>query len=287
MDLVNLDTEIQMSNAITAQEVTAFVGITRCHAKEYTLCSPDHYLIGLPITPRPPGAWAMYDVSKDKIAMGEVMVFPPGIVQHGSLLPWTGIRKDICCVFPKTRFERLMTGPIEWSESNLRETVNLRSPDIRMAVLRMGREIMWPGFATSIVMDSLASLIAVDLQSYFRRGCILTKPPSRVLRKRDIDKVDEFIHAHLAEEIRVNDLAALFQLSARHFSRLFKATTGGTIAGYVARMRFDIARDMLLHTSTPIKSVASKVGFTSVSNFTTAFKRVSGVTPGNFRYYSA
>jgi AraC family transcriptional regulator len=219
--------------------------------------------------------------------MGEVMVFPPGIVQHGSLMPWTGIRKDFCCVFPKTRFERLMSCPIEWSEPNLRETVNLQSPNIRMAVLRMGREVMWPGFATSVVLDSLASLIAVDLQRHFRRERVLAKPSSRLLRKRDIDQVDEFIRAHLAQEIRVDDLAKIFQLSARHFSRLFKVTTGVTIASYVAKVRFDIAQDMLLHTCTPIKSIAYRVGFTSVSNFTTAFKRASGVTPSIFRYHAA
>jgi AraC-like DNA-binding protein len=55
----------------------------------------------------------------------------------------------------------------------------------------------------------------------------------------------------------------------------------------VAKVRFDIAQDMLLHTCTPIKSIAYRVGFTSVSNFTTAFKRASGVTPSIFRYHAA
>jgi AraC family transcriptional regulator len=287
MDLVNFDAEIQMSNVVASQEVTAFVGITPCYEKEYTLYSPNHYLVGLTITPRPEGAWAKYGETKDRIAMGDVVVIPPGIVQHGSLLPWTGIRKDICCLFPKARFEKLMNGPVEWSESNLRESVNLRSPDIRMALQRMGREVMWPGLATSIVMDLSASLIAVDLQRHFRRDRFWGRPISHVLTKRDLDRIDEFIHAHLAEQIYINDLASLCQLSVRHFSRLFKVTTGVTIANYVAKTRLEVAQDMLSNTKTAIKSVATKVGFSSVSNFTTTFKRLSGVTPNIFRFHSA
>lgn len=286
MGLVNLDAEIKMSHAVTAREVTAFVGSTHYYAKEYTLCSPDHYLVGLPITPRPTGAWARYDISKDRIAMGEVMMFPPGIVQHGSLSPWTGVRRDICCAFPKASFERLMGGPVEWSDTNLRETVNLKSPNIRMAVQRMGQEVISPGFATSMVMDSLALLIAVDIARHFRRGCISTKPPGRMLPKREIDKIDEYIRAHVTEDIYLRDLARLGQLSVRHFSRLFKLTTGITIANYVTRKRFEIAQEMLSRTRTPVKSIASLVGFSSVSNFTTAFKRLTGLTPSVFRHLS-
>jgi AraC family transcriptional regulator len=286
MALVDLDAEIKMSNTVTSREVTAFVGSTHYYAKEYTLCSPDHYLVGLPITPRPTEAWARYGISKERIAMGELMMFPPGIVQHGSLSPWTGVRRDICCAFPKASFERLMGDPVEWSETNLRETVNLKSPNIRMAVQRMGQEVISPGFATSIVMDSLASLIAVDLVRHFRREGISTKPPGRMLPKREIDKIDEYIRAHVTEDICLNDLARLGQLSVRHFSRLFKLTTGITIANYVTRTRFEIAQELLSHTRTPVKSIASLVGFSSVSNFTTAFKRLAGVTPSVFRHLS-
>ncbi len=287
MDLVNLDADIQMSNAFTASDVTAFVGITRYHGSDYTLCSPDHYLVGLPITPRPRGAWAQYEGSHEKIAMGEVMVFPAGLVQHGSLAPWTGVRRDICCAFPKASFERLMSGCVEWSEANLRECVNLQSSNVRMAVQRMGHEVMWPGFATSIVLDSLAALIAVDIRRYFQRERSCGKSAGHLLSKREVDKIDEYIRANVADEIALKDLARLCGLSDRHFSRLFKLTTGSTIANYVTRTRFEIAQDLLSYTRAPIKSIACKVGFSSVSNFTTAFKRLAGVTPRVFRQYSA
>jgi AraC family transcriptional regulator len=275
-----------MSNTVTAREVTAFVSTTHCHAKEYTLCSPNHYLVGLSITPHPREAWARYEVSKERIAMGELMIFPAGIVQHGSLLPWKGVRRDICCAFPKASFERLMGGPVEWSETNLRETVNLKNINIRTAVQRMGQEVMAPGFATSLVMDSLASLIAIDLARHFRRERISTKAPNHALPKRDIDKIDDYIRAHVTDDICLNDLAELCQLSVRHFSRLFKLTTGMTTANYVTRTRFEIAQEMLSRTRTPVKAIASLIGFSSVSNFSTAFKRVAGVTPSAFRHLS-
>ena len=284
MSLVDVGADITMSHVVTSQHVTAFIGATPCYSEEFTVRSPDRYMLGLAITPRPQGAWAKYDVSREKAEMGEIMMYPPDLVQHGSLSPWTGIRKDFCCVFPKAKFESLMLGVIDWSESNLRETVNLRNTNIRFAVQRMGHELLSPGMAAAVVLDSLTALIAVDLSRHFQRDRAAEKRPRHLLAKYEVDKIDAFIHAHSADEIYLSDLAELCQLSVRHFSRIFKATTGFTIANYVASKRLQIAQDMLAHTSVPIKMVASKVGFSSVSNFTNAFKRLSGVTPSNFRY---
>jgi AraC family transcriptional regulator len=287
MVLVDLDAEIAISNVLTAREVTAFVGTTPCYAREYTLCSPDHYLLGLAITPRPHGAWATYDTVGDKVGMGEVMFFPPGMVQHGSLSPWTGIRKDICCAFPKSRFEKLMTESVEWSEPNLRDSVNLRNPNIRAAIQRIAHEVMQPSLASAVVLDTLASLIAIDLRCHFRRERVLEKPLRCNLSPREMERIDEFVHAHIAQEIYLEDLAGLCELSVRHFSRVFKKATGFTVANYVATKRLEIAKDMLCDAKVPIKRVASRVGFSSVSNFTTAFKRLSGVTPSIFRAHAA
>jgi AraC family transcriptional regulator len=271
------------SHVVSAKEVTAFIGTTPCYSSEYTMYPMDHYLLSLPITPRPRGAWARYEATNERVAMGEVMLFPPGFVQHGSLLPWTGVRKDICCIFPKSSFEKLMPGAVEWSEPNLCETVNLRNANIRLAIQRLGHEAVSPGLASAIVMDSLASLIAIDLQRHFWRGRMPSGAPSHTLEKHAIDTIDEFIHAHIFEEIYLHDLADLCGLSVRHFSRMFKLTTGVTVANYVAGKRLAVAQDMLRDTKMPIKLVASRVGFSNVSNFTTAFKRMSGVTPSTFR----
>jgi AraC family transcriptional regulator len=287
MPLVNFDAEIDMSNVVKTDDVMAFIGSTPCYTEEYTLCAVDHYMLGMPITPRPAGSWARYDVHKEKIAMGELLMFPPDIVQHGSLMPWTGVRKDVCCVFPKRRFEKLMGGPIDWDEANLRETINLRVVPLRTAMQRLAQEVMSPGMATSLVADSLARIIAVDVQRHFRRERVVEKPLNHILSKRELDKIDAFIHHHSADEIYLRDLASLCELSVRHFSRMFKATTGFTIANYVAVKRVEIAQNLLCNTKMPIKLVASKVGFSSATNFTTAFKRLSGVAPSSFRDHAA
>ena len=48
-------------------------------------------------------------------------------------------------------------------------------------------------------------------------------------------------------------------------------------------VRMGIAKDLLVNTRLPQKVIASNVGFTTVSSFSSAFRRLTGVTPGAYR----
>jgi len=96
-------------------------------------------------------------------------------------------------------------------------------------------------------------------------------------------KVEDHLRNHLAEEISVETLAQLVELSPFHFSRVFKETTGMSPLQFVTRERITRAQQFIRETSRSLIEIALEVGYTSPSHFAQVFRRVVGVTPTEFR----
>ena len=96
-------------------------------------------------------------------------------------------------------------------------------------------------------------------------------------------KVEDYVRDHLAEEISLERLAALVELSSSHFSHVFKETTGMTPLQSVTRDRVTRAQQLIRETSRSLMEIGLEVGYTSPSHFAQVFRRVVGVTPTEFR----
>ena len=78
--------------------------------------------------------------------------------------------------------------------------------------------------------------------------------------------------------------AAVARLSRYHFARQFKAATGLPPHQYVIMRRVERAKELLqAGTALSLAEVAAHVGFSDQSHFSQHFKRLVGVTPGQFR----
>ena len=104
-----------------------------------------------------------------------------------------------------------------------------------------------------------------------------TLPSGRVRR------VTEYIEQNLDKELRLTELAALVYMSPFHFARLFKCSTGTPPHQFVIRQRIARASAFLAQPELSIAEISRRVGFRTPSHFTTAFRRVSGVTPSGYR----
>ena len=98
-----------------------------------------------------------------------------------------------------------------------------------------------------------------------------------------IARAIEYAEAHLSEALTVAELAGVACLSAGHFSRAFKATTGEAVWSYVQRRRGERAMEMLQYTDRPIVEIAHACGFAHQGHMTACFRRQFGVTPGQVR----
>jgi AraC family transcriptional regulator len=96
-------------------------------------------------------------------------------------------------------------------------------------------------------------------------------------------KVEDYGARHLGEEITIEALADLAELSSSHFAHVFKETTGMTPLQFVTRQRVTRAQQFIRETSRSLIDIGLEVGYTSPSHFAQVFRRVVGVTPTEFR----
>jgi AraC family transcriptional regulator len=100
------------------------------------------------------------------------------------------------------------------------------------------------------------------------------------LSRRRIEQVIHYISSNLQGEITIEGLAAVACLSRFHFARAFKVSTGQSPHQFVAAMRMDRAKELLVNRA--VGDVADVLHFSSTRNFVRAFRRVVGQTPGEF-----
>ena len=105
-----------------------------------------------------------------------------------------------------------------------------------------------------------------------------------VLPRGRLRTVVAYIEEHLDAGLTLEQMAAAARLSVYHFARQFKAATGLPPHQYVIMRRVERARQLLqAGTDLSLAEVAAHAGFSDQSQFTHHFKRLVGVTPGQFR----
>lgn len=95
--------------------------------------------------------------------------------------------------------------------------------------------------------------------------------------------VKNYITAHYEDEIRLEQMSALANMSPTAFSRFFKLRTGKTLAEYIVDIRLGHAARELIDTNEPISQICYKSGFNTLTNFNRLFKKRKGCSPTEFR----
>ena len=103
------------------------------------------------------------------------------------------------------------------------------------------------------------------------------------LPQHKLTQVLEYIQAHLDQDIRLTDLAALTGVSQYHFCRLFKRSLGATPHQYVLQQRIERSKQLLKQKDLAIADIALMCGFKTQSHLTTLFRKSTGTTPRSVR----
>ena len=93
----------------------------------------------------------------------------------------------------------------------------------------------------------------------------------------------DHVLGHLAEPLRLADVARAARLSPFHFHRVFQALVGETLAEFVKRLRLERALVMMAHARrSSLTTIALNCGFSSSSDFSRCFKQRYGTAPRAF-----
>ncbi len=105
-----------------------------------------------------------------------------------------------------------------------------------------------------------------------------------MVRHRDsIEKAIEYINENYEERLTLEDVADHVYLSSTYFSRIFNQELGMSFNGYLNKVRIDKAKALLLHGNMSLADISATVGFIDQSYFTKVFKKLTGMTPNEYR----
>jgi AraC family transcriptional regulator len=102
-----------------------------------------------------------------------------------------------------------------------------------------------------------------------------------------LGRVIAYIHDHLAEELRLEQLAEVAHLSPFHWHRVYHAMHGETIAVTVRRLRLQRACAYLANSDLPVAQIARKCGYPTSQSFARAFRADYGVSPVQYREHGS
>jgi len=98
-----------------------------------------------------------------------------------------------------------------------------------------------------------------------------------------ISRAKQFIAEHQTEELSLDQVAKSVHTSKFYFCKIFKKATGINFTDYLARVRTERAKNLLLNPNLRVSEIAYEVGFQSLTHFNRVFKRILGQSPTEYR----
>lgn len=160
------------------------------------------------------------------------------------------------------------------------------------------RLIMYPGSELAVITDLMESAVdsaatrpertRSDVWSALLRMAALDRVRDRVPRRQDptaehLTRAMAYIERHLPDALTVPEVAAAVGVSHNHLTRLFTASHGLTVVGYVRRRRIEHARQLLVHTTMSVAAIAAAVGIADLQAFNKTCRAVTGLGPRALR----
>ena len=98
-----------------------------------------------------------------------------------------------------------------------------------------------------------------------------------------VTKARLFIAEHQGDELSLTQVASAVNMSAFYFCKTFKKATGMTFTDYLARVRIEKVKNLLLNPHKRVSEAAYEAGFQSLSQFNRVFRRIAGESPTVYR----
>ena len=125
------------------------------------------------------------------------------------------------------------------------------------------------------VVAFIKKTITQEYDIYFNNKHLKLTKPVRVAKS--------YIEAHYNENITLNLIAGMVYLNPVYFSIMFKKEEGTNFLEYLINIRVNKAKELLKDSTFSIAEVARKIGYKDTRYFTVLFKRITGITPKEFR----
>jgi len=141
---------------------------------------------------------------------------------------------------------------------------------------RMYQEFNQRDEFSSIALESISTELLIAASRRDRQQAE-RNPPAWLGRVKDCLRVN------FSEPPGLNELAKAVDVHPTHLARVFRQFERRTVGDYIREVRIDYARERMLGSNEPLAEIALAAGFADQTHFTRTFKRITGMTPTEFR----
>lgn len=224
----------------------------------------------------------------------EVVFFPPRCVHAmGVVEPWERVRYYVVKYDPGS----LPVG--KTGELNLRAALNGISTAAYpccfsakqmadMGMLPLFQEIVEEykreDYASSLILTAdICKVMGKLIRCWQKEGYLLPAPGIHPSYELSFDGITEYIDSHYFEDLTVEKLSAMCNMSHSTFSMNFYRRYGKTCKEYITATRINAAENMLLFSNYDVSFIAQEVGYGDCSYFIRCYKKLKGITPKQAR----
>jgi AraC family transcriptional regulator len=179
-------------------------------------------------------------------------------------------------------YETIISDIVRGGAADFGPGTPISDPLTSQIVSTIARE-MEGGSLDRLLVDALNMALAARMVGQFIDPSKITLEPPNGLSRERVQRVCDYIEAHLDDRLTLADLAGVACLSPYHFSRSFKQAVGIGPQRYVMQRRIERAKTLMRRSNQPLAMIAQEVGFADQSHLTSLFRRETGMTPGRYR----
>ncbi len=250
------------------------VELTESFVRE--LCHQDHQLVL--VFSMPDDRKIVVRQPEQGIVYGGMLSFRPANAQYRVFLG-SGSYKWFQLRFDPAHFPRIAGSVAAWDFQVL---CNIIGSPMEASLRRMAAEVADPAASSQELLTALSEVVVVDLIRLL--DVAEHKADTRgILSQRQLHRIMEYVDTNGHSPATIQNLSKLLGISPRHFTRMFKASTGQTVHSYVSQERVRRAIGMLTTTNLTAKQISTQLGYSAPWGFSAAFQKAMGETPTEFR----
>lgn len=212
--------------------------------------------------------------------LGRVVFTPPDTQVFGRTRK-PGKVTLVSCYYERSQSDSIIGSLIDLSQSQPQGCMSVPSALLPALMMRLMAEVVSPGFLSTALVETIGQAVLLECAH-----ALLTDDQHQdrgKLTPRHLRIIDEYLHELNHQAPSVAELAHACGFSERYFAKLFREQTKQSIGQYLRSAQIAKAQSYLTETELPLKEIAARLGFSAASNFSAAFRTVTGVTPGHFR----
>lgn len=195
--------------------------------------------------------------------------------------------RTLKCSFAQAWVERLLGHSFDTDDIDVDNFLGVKNAHARSCLHRISLELLEPGLASDALIESLLQTAVIEIIRDTGRTPAAAfhayRPQFGRLSSAQLDRVTAMLEEGHDRIPSASALSRELGMSVSHFRRCFRATTGQSVHEFISNSVVEHAKRLLANSQLSMKEITYRLGFTSPSSFSVAFKRVAGCSPSHFR----